>query len=217
MPFEKQRLFDLIIATPLLVFSLPLFALIALLVHLSSPGPVFFRQFRLGRGGQLFRIFKFRTMFNSSGDGTAITIAGDSRITPFGKILRRTKLDELPQLLNVLCGEMSLVGPRPEVPTYRHVYQNGFEKVLQVRPGITDPASLTLIDEEQFLREFPDPLTAYEEIVLPRKLMLSLDYLQQRRLRDDLRIIFLTILFALGVRLSHSSEFIERARTASQR
>lgn len=217
MPFEKQRLFDLIIATPLLVFSLPLFVLIALLVHLSSPGPVFFRQPRLGRGGQLFRIFKFRTMFNSSGGGTAITIAGDSRITPFGKILRRTKLDELPQLLNVLRGEMGLVGPRPEVPAYRHVYQNGFEKVLQVRPGITDPASLTLIDEEQFLREFPDPLTAYEEIVLPRKLMLSLDYLQQRRLRDDLRIIFLTILFALGVRLNHSSEFIERARTVPQR
>lgn len=217
MPLEKQRLFDLIIATPLLVFSLPLFLLIALLVYLSSPGPVFFRQFRLGRGGQLFRILKFRTMFKSGSDGPAITIAGDSRITPIGKILRRTKLDELPQLLNVLRGEMSLVGPRPEVPAYRHVYQNGFEKVLQVRPGITDPASLTLIDEEQFLREFPDPLAAYEEIVLPRKLTLSLDYLQQRRLRDDLRIIFLTILFALGVRLSHSSKFIERVRPASQR
>lgn len=211
MPFEKQRLFDLIVATPLLVLISPLLLLIALLVRLSSPGPIFFRQFRLGRGGQLFQIFKFRTMLNTTGEGPMITIAGDKRITPIGKILRRFKLDELPQLLNVLRGDMSLVGPRPEVPDYRHVYQNGFEKILQVRPGITDPVSLALVDEEKFLRQFPDPIQAYEKIVLPRKLTLSLNYLQQRRLRDDVRIILLTILAALGLHPRHPVEFVGMA------
>jgi len=207
MPFDKQRLFDLIVASFLLLISAPLFLLLALLVRLSSADPVFFRQTRLGRGGKPFRILKFRTMVANSTNGPVITVAGDRRVTPIGKILRRTKLDELPQLLNVLRGEMSLVGPRPEVPEYRHVYQNGFERVLQVRPGMTDPVSLALIDEENFLKQFPNPLQAYERIVLPRKLTLSLNYLQQRRLRDDVRIIFLTVLAALGLRHRHPVGF----------
>jgi lipopolysaccharide/colanic/teichoic acid biosynthesis glycosyltransferase len=207
MIFEKQRLFDLAVTGFLLLLCSPLFLLIALVVRLSSPGPAFFRQTRLGRGGTVFRIFKFRTMAAATAAGPRITVAGDHRITPIGKILRRTKLDEIPQLLNVLRGEMSLVGPRPEVPDYRHVYSNGFEKVLQVRPGITDPVSLELADEENFLRQFADPLQAYEKILLPRKLELSLNYLQQHRLRDDVRLLVLTGLTALGLRRRVPSHF----------
>jgi lipopolysaccharide/colanic/teichoic acid biosynthesis glycosyltransferase len=200
MTVEKQRLFDLVVTGFLLLLCSPLFLLISLVVRLSSPGPAFFRQTRLGRGGTVFRIFKFRTMAVASAPGPRITVAGDRRITPVGKFLRRTKLDEMPQLLNVWRGEMSLVGPRPEVPDYRHVYRNGFERILQVRPGITDPVSLELVDEENFLRQFADPLQAYEKILLPRKLELSLNYLQHRRLRDDARLLVLTGLTALGLR-----------------
>jgi FlaA1/EpsC-like NDP-sugar epimerase/lipopolysaccharide/colanic/teichoic acid biosynthesis glycosyltransferase len=198
MNFTKQRLFDLVVAVFLLVFCSPAFLLITLLIRLTSPGPAFFRQTRLGRDGKPFRIFKFRTM--AATPGPRITVAGDRRITPIGKFLRSTKLDEIPQLLNVLRGEMSLVGPRPEVPEYHHVYRNGFEKVLQVRPGITDPVSLELADEELFLRQYADPLQAYEKILLPRKLQLSLNYLQARRLRDDVRVLILTVLTAVGLR-----------------
>jgi lipopolysaccharide/colanic/teichoic acid biosynthesis glycosyltransferase len=200
MNFEKQRLFDLVVAGFLLVFFSPLFLLIALLIRLFSPGPAFFRQTRLGRGGKPFRIFKFRTMAATPAPGPHVTVAGDRRITPIGKLLRRSKLDEIPQLLNVLRGEMSLVGPHPEVPDYRHVYSNGFEKVLQARPGITDPVSLELADEEIFLSQYANPLLAYEKILLPRKLELSLNYLQHRRLRDDVRVLILTVLTALGLR-----------------
>lgn len=195
-----QRAFDLTVASLLLIISLPLLATAALLVKLSSRGPIFFRQVRLGRGGKSFRIFKFRSMIVSSNGGPSVTVAGDRRITPIGKILRRTKLDELPQLLNVIWGDMSLVGPRPEVPNYLHVYRNGFEKVLSARPGITDPVSLQLADEESFLKQFPDPLRAYEQIVLPRKLALSLEYLQQRSVAHDIKIIFLTVMAAAGLR-----------------
>ncbi|MCI0551035.1 MAG: sugar transferase [Anaerolineae bacterium] len=200
MQADKQRLFDLIVASLLLLLSSPLFLLIALAVRFSSAGPVFFRQVRLGRNGKPFRIFKFRTMRATNAGGPSITVAGDSRVTTIGKVLRRKKFDELPQLLNVLAGDMSLVGPRPEVPEYRHVYSQRFEAVLQARPGITDPASLSLADEEDYLRQYSDPLRAYEEIVLPHKLTLSLSYLQRRRLRDDVRLLLLTALTALGFR-----------------
>jgi lipopolysaccharide/colanic/teichoic acid biosynthesis glycosyltransferase len=207
MQIDKHRLFDLVGAGLLLLLTFPVLFLFALLIRLTSPGPAFFRQVRLGREGRPFRIFKFRTMVAAQNSGPSITVSGDCRITPIGKILRRAKLDELPQLLNVLRGEMSIVGPRPEVPDYRHVYQNGLEKVLQVRPGITDPASLALADEEKLLRQFADPLRAYEQIVLPRKLAMSLAYLQQRRLRDDVRILLLTALTAFGFRRRFSTPF----------
>ena len=204
-----QRAFDLIFASMLLMISLPILVMVALLVKLSSPGSVFFRQARLGRGGKPFRIFKFRSMIAAQNGGPSVTVAGDRRITPIGKILRRTKLDELPQLLNVILGEMSLVGPRPEVPNYMHVYQNGFEKVLSARPGITDPVSLQLADEESFLKQFPDPLQAYEQIVLPRKLTLSLQYLQHRSIVNDVQIIFLTVMAAIGLRRRKPVEFAD--------
>ncbi len=206
-----QRSFDLTVASLLLTASLPILLAVAVLVKLSSPGPVFFRQARLGRGGKTFRILKFRSMIAVQNGGPSVTVAGDRRITPIGKILRRTKLDELPQLINVVLGEMSLVGPRPEVPNYKHVYQNGFEKVLSTRPGITDPVSLQLADEENFLKQFPNPLQAYEKVVLPRKLTLSLQYLQHRSLVNDVQIIFLTVMAAAGWRRRQPVEFCDLA------
>jgi len=211
MKFDAHRLFDLLVAGLLLMASLPALLGVAFLVKLSSPGPVFFRQVRLGRGGKPFRILKFRSMVAAQNGGPSVTVAGDRRITPIGKILRRTKLDELPQLINVVLGDMSLVGPRPEVPDYRHVYQNGFEKVLSARPGMTDPVSLQLADEENFLKQFPNPLQAYEKIVLPRKLSLSMQYLQQRSVVNDVRIIFLTVLAAAGLRRRPSAAFCDLA------
>lgn len=207
-----QRMFDLIVASVLLIISLPILLMVAVLVKLSSPGPVFFRQTRLGRGGKTFQILKFRSMIAVQNGGPSVTVAGDRRITPIGRILRRTKLDELPQLLNVVIGDMGLVGPRPEVPAYQHVYQNGFEKVLSARPGITDPVSLQLADEENFLKQFPNPLQAYEQIVLPRKLTLSLEYLQHRSIANDVQIIFLTVLAAAGLRRRHPAAFGDLAK-----
>jgi len=206
-----QRSFDLIVASLLLMVSLPILLAVAVLVKLSSPGPVFFRQARLGRGGKTFCILKFRSMIAVQNGGPSVTVAGDRRITPIGKILRRTKLDELPQLINVVLGDMSLVGPRPEVPNYKHVYQNGFEKVLSARPGITDPVSLQLADEENFLKQFPNPLQAYEQIVLPHKLTLSLQYLQHRSVVNDVQIIFLTVMAAAGLRRRQPVEFCDLA------
>ena len=195
-----QRIFDIAGAAFLLVLATPVLLIAAIAIRLTSVGPVFFRQVRLGRYGVPFRIYKLRTMYHRPPSGPAITVAGDQRITPIGRLLRRSKIDELPQLLNVLQGEMSLVGPRPEVPAYRHVFDQHFAEVLLSRPGMTDPVSLQLIDEEKFLRQFSEPLRAYEEVLLPRKLQLSLEYLRRRRLRDDMRLIFVTLMAAIGVR-----------------
>jgi len=213
MQLDMQRAFDLFVASLLLIIVAPIFLMVSLLVKLSSPGPAFFRQVRLGRGGKPFRILKFRSMVAVQNGGPSVTVAGDRRITPIGRILRRIKLDELPQLINVVRGDMSLVGPRPEVPDYQHVYRDGFEKVLRARPGITDPVSLQLADEESFLQHFPNPLQAYEKIVLPRKLFLSLEYLQQRNLWQDVQIIFLTVVTAAGLRRRKPVEFYDLAKT----
>ena len=207
MPETNRRLFDIAGSICLLVISSPILLTAAVAVGLTSTGPVFFSQTRLGRNGRPFRILKFRTMFTSRTNGPAITVAGDNRITPVGKLLRRMKIDELPQLINVLKGDMSLVGPRPEVPQYRHVYRQGFDEVLESKPGITDPVSLALVNEEEFLGQFSDPLRAYEEILLPQKLALSLSYLKQRRLRDDLLLILSTGLAAAGIRRTETSHF----------
>src|SRR5262249_43180358 len=159
--------------------------LIALLVRLSSPGPALFRQARLGRGGREFAIWKFRTMRSDAAPGPLITAAGDARVTPLGRFLRHTKIDELPQLVNVLVGDMSLVGPRPEVPKYLPCYDRA---VLAVRPGITDPASIAYRDEEELLARFADPERAYVELVLPKKLELARAYLREQSLGRDLSL-----------------------------
>jgi lipopolysaccharide/colanic/teichoic acid biosynthesis glycosyltransferase len=189
----RKRLFDLIAAVVGLIVLSPLLLALALWVKLDSPGPALFRQTRIGRGGAPFAILKFRTMSNAS-EGPQITVGADRRITAAGAVLRRFKLDELPQLFNVLCGEMSLVGPRPEVPAYVELWPADVRAiVLSVRPGVTDPASLRYADEARILSGYPDPEAAYRTIVMPDKLRLYVDYVQSATFLGDLAIILRTL------------------------
>ena len=163
-----KRLFDLLGAALALLLLSPLLLLIALAIRLDSPGPVFFRQLRVGRHGVPFRIHKFRTMA-ADAPGLPLTVGADPRITRVGARLRDLRLDELPQLIDVLAGSMSLVGPRPEVPRYvAHYPPELRERVLSVRPGITDPASLLFIDEAELLRRAADPEREYIEVIMPK-------------------------------------------------
>jgi lipopolysaccharide/colanic/teichoic acid biosynthesis glycosyltransferase len=190
-----RRGLDVIVSATVLVVLAPLLALMAALVKLSSRGPVFFMQERIGRGGAPFGLLKFRTMaIDASARGPTITVGADPRITPIGAVLRRYKLDELPQFGNVLRGDMSLVGPRPEVPEYVAQYTEEQRRVFTVRPGITDPASLAYHEEASLLATFDDPERAYREQVLPRKLAISLDYLARRTVASDLRVMAETAL-----------------------
>ncbi len=196
-----KRLFDLLASGVGLLLLAPLLLLMALAIKLDSPGPVFFRQTRVGRHGVEFRIHKFRTMAHggcsAEVDALApepqLTVGSDPRITRVGALLRRTKLDELAQLIDVLRGRMSLVGPRPEVPRYVATYPQGLrDKVLSVRPGITDPASLAFRDEATLLACAADPEREYVEVVLPAKLRLSARYVDEATLVGDLRLIVST-------------------------
>ncbi len=191
-----KRLFDFFCAAVGLVVLTPVFAVVALIVRWCDGAPVFFSQTRVGRKGRPFRIWKFRTMRTCT-QGSAITAAGDSRVTRTGAVLRKYKIDELPQLFNVLKGEMSLVGPRPEVPEYVQREALIWQSVLQVRPGITDLASLTYRNEEEALGRSADADAFYREQVLPAKLRLNLEYLRTRSLRQDLALIWLTIRYCL--------------------
>ena len=186
-----KRAFDLLASASGLVMLAPLLLLIAVAVKLDSRGPVLFRQERVGRNGRIFRIRKFRTMVRDAPRlGGAITVGRDPRITRVGHVLRRYKLDELPQLIDVLLGDMSLVGPRPEVPKYVALYPPGIrERVLSVRPGLTDNASLAYIDENAQLAGAADPEREYVEKILPEKLRLYVEYVDNRSLALDLSII----------------------------
>lgn len=189
-----RRLLDMVAAVAGLVLLGPLFLAIAAAIKLDSPGPVFYRARRVGRHGQEFRLYKFRSMVaDADRRGPGITAAGDRRITRVGRFLRRTKLDELPQLINVLKGEMSLVGPRPEDPRYVALYTPEQRRVLEARPGITSAASLAFRHEEQLLSG-PDWEQVYRTQVMPAKLALDLDYLDRRTLASDLALIWRTIL-----------------------
>jgi len=194
-PAATKRAFDVVAAGLGLALLAPLFVVVAAWIKLDSPGPVFFRQERVGRGGAPFRIHKFRTMRVAAGSpGPAITVGADSRITRAGAFLRRTKLDELPQLIDVLRGDMSVVGPRPELPQYVAAYPPELRaKVLSVRPGITDPASLQFRDESTLLARAADPEREYRDVVLPAKLRLAADYVDQATLAGDLRLIAATL------------------------
>ncbi|MCS6827020.1 MAG: sugar transferase [Caldilinea sp.] len=188
-----QRLFDLLVAGIGLVALSPLFLLISICVKLDSPGPAFYRATRVGRSGKLFRLFKFRTMVvNADRSGPGITVAGDARVTRVGRWLRRTKIDELPQLINVLRGEMSLVGPRPEDPRYVALYTTEQRQILAYRPGITSAASLAFRHEETLLNG-PDWDVIYREKIMPTKLAIDLAYMAQRSLYTDLQLILRTI------------------------
>ena len=190
-----KRLFDLIGAGIGLVLLSPLLLLIAVWVKLDSPGPVFYRQERVGRFGRLFRIHKFRTMHvDADRVGLALTVGADPRVTRAGALLRRYKLDELPQLLDVILGDMSLVGPRPEVPKYVAHYPNDVrELVLSVRPGITDLASIEYRDENALLGKSANPEQTYLEQVLPAKLRFNVEYARRHSVLGDLKIILCTL------------------------
>ena len=194
----SKRLLDLLVTLLLLPVALPLMAAIALWVRLDSPGPALFRQQRVGRGGRLFRIHKFRTMY-AAGGGPQITARGDARITRAGRWLRATKLDELPQLIDVLRGDMSLVGPRPEVPRYMALYPEDARRlILSVRPGITDRAAIEFRDEERLLAESHDPERTYVECIMPIKQRHYLTYVAQHSVAGDLRILLDTLRAMFG-------------------
>lgn len=190
-----KRSFDIICALCGLIILSPVLLLIIVLIKLTSTGPVFFRQTRVGQYEKLFQIHKFRTMIvNAEASGLKITVGRDPRITSIGHFLRKTKLDELPQLIDVLMGTMSLVGPRPEVPEYVQYYTNEIKAiVLSVRPGITDWASIKMIDENDILARASDPQQAYIQQILPEKLAYAVRYVQTRSLRLDVYLILLTI------------------------
>jgi len=190
-----KRALDLIVSAVGLGLMLPLFAVVALLIKLDSKGPVFFLQERIGRRFRPFRIYKFRTMVeNAPSLGALLTCGKDPRITRVGRLLRKTKIDELPQLLNVLKGDMSLVGPRPEVRRYVDLFRKDYEEVLAVRPGITDPASLKYCDETDLLGFASDPEAEYIKHVLPDKLKLAKKYIHNSSFYADLSLILNTVL-----------------------
>ncbi len=194
-----KRIFDLIAAATGLVLLSPLFALVAIAIRLDSPGPILFRQRRVGRNFRLFDIYKFRTMVDGAARiGPSLTAGEDPRVTRIGRILRRTKIDELPQLINVINGQMSLVGPRPEVPQYVEEFRHDYAEILAVRPGITDPVSLAYRDEEELLATADNPVEEYLRHILPKKIAFTSRYLERSSFLFDLSILLKTALF--GVR-----------------
>jgi lipopolysaccharide/colanic/teichoic acid biosynthesis glycosyltransferase len=194
-----KRVLDLLAAAAGLVILSPLMALVALMIKLDSRGPVFFRQHRVGKNFRPFEIYKFRTMVQDAPQrGGSITAGTDSRITRVGNLLRQSKIDELPQLINVLKGDMSLVGPRPEVPQYVEMFRKDYEQILSVRPGITDLASLKYRDEATVLGRSVDPEQEYAERVLPDKIKLAKEYTAHASVAFDVALIFKTF-----VRLFH--------------
>ena len=190
-----KRFLDMTSAAIGLMVLSPLLLVVATLVKLTSHGPVFFRQERMGRGGRPFFILKFRTMVQDAPrQGGPITFGDDPRITRLGRLLRKTKIDELPQLFNVLKGDMSLVGPRPEVRRYVEMFRDDYEEILRVRPGITDLASIKYRDEAAVLGQSADPEAEYVGRVLPEKIRLAKEYVERQSLLLDLTIIFRTVI-----------------------
>jgi len=193
-----KRLFDILASGAGLLLLSPFLITVAVLVKLDSPGPVFYRGLRAGRWGRPFRIFKFRTMTeDAEKTGAASTPEDDRRVTRLGRFLRRYKLDELPQLLNVLAGQMSLVGPRPQVLWAVERYTESEKIVLSLRPGITDPASLYFRDEGELLRGSADPDRDYFEKIHPQKMRLSIEYVQKQSFWLDLEILLKTVMTTL--------------------
>ena len=194
-----KRAMDIVISAAALCVLWPVLLLIALAIVIDDPGPVFYRQVRVGRGGRPFRIFKFRTMVvDAEKKGLSITVGRDSRITRVGAFLRKTKLDELAQLLNVLAGQMSFVGPRPEVPRYVELYTPYQRQVLLVRPGITDYASIAYRNENELLAGADDPEKMYIETVMPDKIELNMKYLREISPLADIRLILRTIIAVIA-------------------
>ena len=198
-----KRAFDIVAAATALFILSPLLGLAALLIRLDSPGPVFFKQERIGRSFRPFWIYKFRTMVrDASTRGGLITVGEDRRITRVGRILRKTKVDEIPQLINILKGEMAIVGPRPEIRHYVELFRRDYEEILKVRPGLTDLASLKYRDEAALLRKAANPEDEYRTRVLPDKIRLAKDYLRRSSFLFDLSLILKTLFKLFDYRVS---------------
>ena len=188
-----KRIFDITLSLFGLIILLPFMLIIVILIKIDSKGPVFFKQIRVTKNGKEFKIFKYRTMRVGSDKYSQITVGKDGRITKIGSFLRKYKLDEIPQLINVLIGDMSLVGPRPEVPKYVALYTDEQKEILKVRAGITDYASIEFSDENDLLASEEEPEKAYIEKIMPKKIELNKKYLSEISVLTDIRIILLTI------------------------
>ena len=205
-----KRLFDFVSAFLGIIILFPFFLIVSFLIKTTSKGPIFYTQKRAGRHAKLFTIIKFRSMVANHGDSNTVTVKGDVRITKFGAFIRKYKIDELPALWNVLIGEMSLVGPRPDLPDYLLLLHGKDKKILNLRPGITGPASLKYANEEQILMHQDDPETYHYEVIFKDKVKINLDYYYNRNLLVDLKLIFATIF-----RASFSSDDLLRIRLAA--
>lgn len=200
-----KSIFDRLAALCGLLVLWPVLAVVALLIRVKMPGgPVIFRQKRVGRDGRLFTMYKFRSMTVGHG-GSSVSVAGESRITPLGAKLRRYKLDELPELWNVLIGDMSFVGPRPDVPGYADQLSGDDREVLRLRPGITGPASLKYRDEEEMLARQEDPQKYNDDVIFPDKVRINRYYLHNYSFVKDIQMIFCTV---LGRRMMYGNELI---------
>lgn len=188
-----KRIFDFISSLVVVILFFPFFIIIAIWILLDSPGGIFYKQIRVGKDGKEFTLLKFRSMTVGADKQGLITVGNDSRVTRSGRFIRKTKIDEFPQLINILKGDMSVVGPRPEVPKYVALYTEDQKKVLSVRPGLTDLASLKYFDEQKLLGESADPEKTYRNEIMPKKLELNLQYLAKQSLLLDFKLIFSTI------------------------
>ena len=198
-------LFDRVVSFCGLLFLWPVLAVVAVLIRIKMPGgPIIFKQQRVGRNGKLFTMYKFRSM-KVAHSGSSVSVAGESRITPLGAVLRKYKLDELPELWNVLIGDMSFVGPRPDVPGYADLLKGRDRDILKLRPGITGPASLKYRNEEQILAQVEDPVKYNDEVIFPDKVRINLYYLENQSLWMDIKLIVCTI---LGRKLIYNEELI---------
>lgn len=200
-----KYIFDRVVSFVGLLFLWPVLAVVAVLIRVKMPGgPVIFKQQRVGRNGKLFTMYKFRSM-TVSHSGSSVSVAGESRITPLGAKLRRYKLDELPELWNVMIGDMSFVGPRPDVPGYADSLTGSDRDVLKLRPGITGPASLKYRNEEEILASVDDPVKYNDEVIFPDKVRINLYYLNHQSFWTDIKLIICTV---LGKRIMYNGELI---------
>ncbi|ELC8427787.1 sugar transferase [Clostridium perfringens] len=190
-----KRTFDLFFSLIGIIITIPIFILVSIMIKLTSKGTIIFKQERVGKNKKIFYIYKFRTMTDCDDRASdrQVTVINDQRITRIGRILRKYKIDELPQLYNVLKGDMSFVGPRPEVKKYVKFYEEEYDEILKIKPGITDLASIEYIDENTIISKYSDPEKVYIEEVLPKKLMLNKRYIEEMSIKNDILLILKTI------------------------
>ena len=188
-----KRLFDIIFSFLGLILLLPLFIIVSILIKIDSSGPIFFLQERVGLYGNSFKIIKFRSMKENHNDSLTVTLKNDKRITRIGRKLRKYKIDEIPELMNVLIGDMSFVGPRPDVPGYTDLLKGNDRNILKLRPGITSLASIKYSNEEQLLLEQEDPIAYNNDVIFPDKVKMNLNYYENNNIWIDIKIIFATL------------------------